>query len=58
MKNFLASLTPRKVKVIVAIALAVASAFGVIQPEQATQWRNTIGMAVDLIPSENTGDLL
>lgn len=57
MKNFLASLTPRKVKVIVAIALAVASAFGVIQPEQATQWRNTIGMAIDLIPSESTGDL-
>lgn len=57
MKNFLASLTPRKIKLIIAVALAVASAFGVIQPEQATQWRNTIGMAVDLIPAENTGDL-
>lgn len=58
MKNFLASLTPRKIKLIIAVALAVASAFGVIQPEQATQWRNTIGMAVDLIPAESTGDLL
>ena len=57
MSKIIPLLTLRNIKIAVSIALALASAFGVVAPNTATKLRNAILVPLD-IASASTGDLL
>lgn len=57
MAKLLPLLTLRNVKIAASIALALASAFGVVAPDTATKLRNAILVPLD-IASASTGDLV
>ncbi len=57
MSKILTLLTLRNIKIAASIALAIASAFGVVAPDTATKLRNAILVPLD-IASASTGDLL
>ena len=57
MSKLLPFLTLRNIRIAASIALALASAFGVVAPNTATKLRNAILVPLD-IASASTGDLL
>ena len=57
MSKLLPFLTLRNIRIAASIALALASAFGVVAPNTATKLRNAILVPLE-IASASTGDLL
>lgn len=57
MAKLLPLLTLRSIKIAASIALALASAFGVVAPNTATKLRNAVLVPLD-VATASTGDLL
>ncbi|MHA0318533.1 hypothetical protein ACXY7D_10665 [Sphingomonas melonis] len=57
MAKLLPLLTLRNIKIAASIALALASAFGVVAPNTATKLRNAVLVPLD-VATATTGDLL